>query len=113
MKQSLLKPGPRASASLESDDALDAGYDGSYARAVPVLDFPQRSIDDKLQTLKEARLTESRHEPLTPLPVMPDVDWTAEISKPQRRPAPKPVDPATQPVSRKALLQKLRSQPPK
>lgn len=115
MKQSLLKPGPRARVADETAIGYEDEYDapGSTVTPAPVLDFPQRSIEDKLKTLKEARLNEPCHEPLAPLPVMPDVDWTEEISKPQRRPIPKPTDPATQPVSRKALLQKLRSQPPK
>src|SRR5690606_18330378 len=73
----------------------------------PVIDFPQRSIDEKLKILKEARMREPAPEPMTPSTFVPAVDWTAEISKaeaPARRP------PAPQPVTRKVLLQKLRSQ---
>jgi hypothetical protein len=111
LRQSLVKPGPSVAVSIEPE--FNGGTREFESPAEPVLNFPQRSLDDKLRTLKEARLNDTRREPATPLPVMPDVDWTEEISKPARRSAPRPADPAPQPVSRKALLQKLRSQPPK
>lgn len=78
----------------------------------PVLDIPQRSIDEKLKILKEARLREPRPEPLTSSPVVPDVDWTEEISKADARPARPSAPPRPEPVTRKLLLQKLRSQNP-
>ena len=75
----------------------------------PVVDFPQRSIEEKLSILKEARLKEPPREHRAVREVRPDVDWTEEISKAESSPAPPPADPPTGPVSRKVLLKKLRS----
>jgi len=75
----------------------------------PVIDFPQRSIEEKLKILKDARLKEPRREHRAMRDVTPAVDWTEEISKPERRPDTSELEPPTGQISRKALLKKLRS----
>jgi hypothetical protein len=75
----------------------------------PVLDFPQRSIEEKLKILKEARLNEPRREHRAVREVRPEVDWTEEISKTDRTSKPPTPEPPTGQISRKALLKKLRS----
>ncbi len=99
-----------SSAGFDDDDfATEQTLMQPIPEPSPVLDFPQRSIDEKLKILKEARMREPRPELVTSHPVVPAIDWTEEISKPvpireNQQPAP------VEQISRKALLKKLRSQ---
>lgn len=75
----------------------------------PVVDFPQKSIEEKLSILKEARLKEPRREHRAVREIEPSVNWTDEISKAETAAEAEPVAPPAGPVSHKALLKKLRS----
>ncbi|MEZ4570482.1 MAG: hypothetical protein R2849_09180 [Thermomicrobiales bacterium] len=103
------------SVAMQDDDAEPAGESeiaedtADLEPPPPILNFPQKPIEEKLKILKEARLKEPRREHRAVRDAAPDVDWTEEISK--ERPSQKsgPADPAPSQVSRKVLLQKLRS----
>lgn len=96
----------------EDEDELESDAEPAEIDMPPILDFPQRSIEEKLKILRQARLSEPRPEPLTSSPVVPEVDWTEEISKADSRPAQPSATSRPEPITRKVLLQKLRSQNP-
>ena len=78
----------------------------------PVLEFSQKPIGEKLKILKEARMKEPRREHRAVREIKPEVDWTEEISRTERGPQQPAARPQPEPVTRKALLKKLRSQQP-
>ncbi len=104
----------RSTDQLDDDPADDEGLElepasTGEAQPSPTRDFPQRSIEEKLKILKEARLHEPRSEPITPLPIVPSVDWTEEISRHERRQATSPrMTESTDAPNRQILLKKLR-----
>lgn len=96
----------------ELDEHVDLEQEPEPAGPPPVLEFPQKPIQEKLKILKEARMKEPRREHRAMREIKPEVDWTEEISRPERGPQQPVVQPQPEPVTRKALLKKLRSQQP-
>ena len=107
-----LRANKNGSEDEEPDPGADLEEDTGEFELPPVLDFPQRSIEEKLAILKEARLKDPPREHRPVREAQPDVSWTDEISKASTRPASEDQPTgatAQEPVTRKALLKKLKS----